>query len=86
MISYNDIIYIIIMRTILNIPDNQIKILRQLSEQRKISRAEIIRQAIADHIANSTKVEKNYEKAFGVWKNIKIDPIAYQRKLRNEWK
>ena len=87
MISYYDIIYIIIiMRTIVDIPDNQVKVLRQLSEQKKISRAEIIRQAITDHIANNTKIANNHEKAFGIWKNTKTDAIAYQRKLRDEWK
>ena len=57
-----------------------------LSEQKKISRAEIIRQAITDHIANNTKIASNHEKAFGIWKNTKIDAITYQRKLRDEWK
>ena len=86
-ISYYDIIYIIIiMRTIVDIPDNQVKVLKQLSEQKKISRAKIIRQAITDHIANNTKIASNHKKAFGIWKNTKIDSIAYQRKLRDEWK
>ena len=38
------------MRTIIDIPDKDIKILNQLSKKKKISRAGIIRQALTNYI------------------------------------
>ena len=73
------------MRTIVDIPDNHVKVLDQLSKKKKLSRANIIRQAIAGYIANYNKSQKSYESAFGVWKNKPIDGLAYQQKLRDEW-
>ena len=46
------------MRTIVDIPDAQIKILTQLSKKKKISRAEVIRRALTDYIESSNKITK----------------------------
>jgi metal-responsive CopG/Arc/MetJ family transcriptional regulator len=74
-----------IMRTVIDIPDTQIKILDQLSKKKKISRAQIVRQALTDYIADNTKNHKSYESAFGIWKDMKLDSLEYQAKLRDEW-
>ncbi|HJD67703.1 MAG TPA: ribbon-helix-helix domain-containing protein [Rickettsia endosymbiont of Bembidion lapponicum] len=74
-----------IMRTVIDIPDTQIKILDQLSKKKKISRAQIVRQALTDYIADNTKNNKSYESAFGIWKDMKLDSLEYQAKLRDEW-
>ena len=73
------------MRTIVDIPDMQIKILNQLSKKQKVSRAEIIRQALAGYITNYNKSKKSYKLAFGIWKDRKIDGLLYQEKLRGDW-
>ena len=73
------------MRTIIDIPDNYIQILNGLSKKQKVSRASIIRQALANHIDNYFKNEKNYQAAFGILKNEKIDSLSYQKERRNEW-
>ena len=73
------------MRTIVDIPDAQIKILDNLSKKKKLSRAKIIRQALTNYITNCTKSQKGYESAFGLWKDKKIDSVVYQQKLRGEW-
>ncbi|MCC8416252.1 MAG: hypothetical protein LN575_02660 [Rickettsia endosymbiont of Gnoriste bilineata] len=50
-----------------------------------MSRAEIIRQALADYITNYTKSKKGYKSAFDIWKDQKLDGLLYQQKLRGEW-
>ncbi len=73
------------MRTIIDIPDKDIKILNQLSKKKKISRAEIIRQALTNYITEYSKLKKSYRNSFGVWKDKKIDSVKYQKQLRSEW-
>ncbi|MCC8368736.1 MAG: ribbon-helix-helix domain-containing protein [Rickettsia endosymbiont of Oxypoda opaca] len=73
------------MRTIIDIADSQIKILDQLSQKKKVARADIIRQALADYIANYNQSKKGFDAAFGLWKDKNLDSLEYQAKLRNEW-
>ena len=73
------------MRTIIDIPDAQIKILNRLSKKKKVSRAEIIRQALTDYVVNYAKSKKSYKSAFGIWKDQQLDSLSYQQKLRKEW-
>lgn len=72
------------MRTIINIPDIQVKVLDQLSKKKKISRAEIIRQALDNYVSNYNKNERSYKAAFGIWQG-KEDRISCQQALRDEW-
>ncbi|WP_341757649.1 MULTISPECIES: ribbon-helix-helix protein, CopG family [unclassified Candidatus Tisiphia] len=73
------------MRTIVDIPDKQIEILDQLSKRKKVSRAEIVRQALDNYIGSYNKSKENYRMAFGIWKGKNIDSLLYQQKLRDEW-
>ena len=74
------------MRTIIDIPDIQVKVLNHLSKKKKVSRAEVIRQALTNYISKYSKTRKSYKESFGLWKDNKLDSIEYQRNLRNEWK
>ncbi len=74
------------MRTLVDIPDIHIKILNQLSKKKKISRAEIIRQALTHYITSQSKTKELYTRSFGIWKEKKLDSVEYQRTLRQEWK
>jgi len=71
------------MRTIIDLPDAQIEALRRLEQRDNVSRAELIRQAVADYV--SKRVE--HADAFGAWKarKVKVDGVEYQRKIRDEW-
>ena len=71
------------MRTIIDIPEEQIQNLAYLCNVKKISRAEIIRRAVAMYL-QETMPKKN-DVAFGIWKNKKIGSLSYQENLRNEW-
>ena len=72
------------MRTIIELPEKQIEALTRLSRSKKVSRAEIIRQAVDGYLQlNSPAMED----AFGAWrgKGKRRDGVALQRKLRGEW-
>jgi metal-responsive CopG/Arc/MetJ family transcriptional regulator len=70
------------MRTLVDIPDRQIKDLAVICEAEKVSRAEVIRQAISAYLE---KKKPETVDAFGLWKKRKIDGLTYQEQVRSEW-
>ncbi len=71
------------MRTIIDLPDEQLEALGEICAQKKVSRAAVIRQAVAGYIQQS-KAGKA-ENAFGLWKKKNINALKYEDKLRAEW-
>ncbi|MBK3664893.1 ribbon-helix-helix protein, CopG family [Bradyrhizobium diazoefficiens] len=71
------------MRTLVDLGDNQIQALDELSKKEKRSRAALIRQAIDDYLAK--RQGKNEGDAFGLWGKRKVDGLEYQAKARREW-
>ena len=75
------------MRTIVDLPQSQIDALAELSAREGLSRAELIRRAVASFLeANAPQQEK----AFGLWAGLSEnglaeDGLAYQQRLRSEW-
>lgn len=83
------------MRALVDIPDRQLDDLSAICAARKISRTELVRQAIDAFIRQN---RPSCEEAFGVWKGqsaclpeengaltLPEDGLAYQEKLRGEW-
>ena len=70
------------MRTLVDIPEPQLKELKMISRAEKVSRAELVRQAI-EALIRSRKASLN--EAFGAWGDRKIDGLDYQTKVRSEW-
>ena len=70
------------MRTIIDIPEPQLKLLTRLGDERGLSRAEVIRQAINIFLKLH---ESPPDRAFGLWKDRTEDGLRYQRLLRDEW-
>ncbi len=72
------------MRTLVDIPDNQVEALASICAEEKVSRAEIIRRAIRDYIAKKSPETVD---AFGLWKKESgfSDGLEYQEKLRGDW-
>lgn len=70
------------MRTLVDIPDQQLKQLTEISREKGLSRAEVVRQAIAAYLVANRAAPSE---AFGLWGNRKTDGVRYQRKLRSEW-
>lgn len=77
------------MRTIIDLPEEQLKSLAALCESEGISRAEAIRRAVAEMLEKRKKVswEEAMKPIFGMWKDRKdmADSVEYIRKLRSEW-
>jgi predicted transcriptional regulator len=71
------------MKALIDIPEAELKQLAQIGERRKLSRAAIIREAIANYL--KTQRPEKTDDAFGLWGDRKIDGLEYQRKLRDEW-
>jgi metal-responsive CopG/Arc/MetJ family transcriptional regulator len=80
MISYD-----VIMRTIIEIPETQIRALKALCKRERISRAEAVRRAVAKMLCDETPREDDLEAAFGVWRNKPRGGRRYVEKLRGEW-
>jgi metal-responsive CopG/Arc/MetJ family transcriptional regulator len=74
------------MRTLVDIPDDQLSELTKLAEREKVSRASLVRQAVADLLAaKRTTGDAAIAAAFGLWAGMEEDGLAYQERLRSEW-
>jgi hypothetical protein len=71
------------LRTLVDIPDEDLKLITKLTKKRAISRAEFVREAIG--VALAPYRRKMEHKAFGLWTDLKEDGIEYQERLRSEW-
>lgn len=70
------------MRTLVDIPDRQLKDLAAICVAERLPRAELIRRAIAAYIE---KKKAPAVEAFGLWQNRKLDGLTYQEQVRSEW-
>ncbi len=71
------------MRTIIDLPPEQIEALKQMGIHSRLSRAELVRRAVAEYIGRH-QLDQN-DNAFGLWKDRVIDGVEYQQRLRMEW-
>ena len=73
------------MRTIVELPDEQITHLAALSKRLDLPRTELVRRAVAEYLAHHPQSAQ--DSAFGLWKSRskEEDGLAYQRRLRAEW-
>ena len=71
------------MRTIVDLPAEQLAGLARLCTEQKISRAEAVRQAVDRLIKDSSINRKNV--GFGIWRHKGKDPHTLVNQLRNEW-
>jgi metal-responsive CopG/Arc/MetJ family transcriptional regulator len=71
-------------RTLVGFSDRDLLELDALSALKQVPRAELIRQAVSAYLEKIRPAD-NSDDAFGLWKDKKIDGLAYQKKLRNEW-
>lgn len=72
------------MRTIIELPDDQIEALDGISRRDGISRAEAIRQAVT--LLMRERGASRSGLAFGIWQGRRGgDGLAYQERLRREW-
>jgi predicted transcriptional regulator len=72
-------------RFLVDIPDDDLVRLDSIAKAEGRSRAAVIRDAVAEHIAASTK--DWLEAGFGLWAKYGFteDGLEYQNRLREEW-
>ena len=70
------------MRMLVDLPEAELERLNVLSKARKVSRAELIRQAVAGYLEQN---KAGLEDSFGLWKKKAVDGVKYQERLRGEW-
>lgn len=71
-----------LMRTLVDLPANDLEQLTTLSHSRRVSRAELIRQAVSGFLAEN---KAGIDDSFGLWKKRRVDGVEYQDRLRGEW-
>ena len=71
------------MRTIVDLPPEQIAALSKIGKRAKLSRAELIRRAVAEYL--SSRPSEPDDAAFGLWKQNGDDGVEYQHRQRAEW-
>ena len=71
------------MRTIIDLPTDQIEALDAICRRDRISRAEAIRRAVTLLVRDGGTPGPSV--AFGLWRERAEDGLAYQERIRNEW-
>lgn len=71
------------MRTLIDLPPDDMKELTRRSKAEKRSRASLIRDAVTEYLRKPAP--KKEVPGFGLWKDYPIDGVEYQRKIRSEW-
>ena len=71
------------MRTIVDLPVDQVNALKNLGERLNLPRAELVRRAVADYIARNRPPPDDV--AFGLWRDHPEEGLRYQERLRSEW-
>jgi hypothetical protein len=71
------------MRTIVDLPEEQLGALSKLCSMYNISRAEAVRRAVDVLIKEAAKADDNV--GFGAWKHKRISASAHVESIRNEW-
>jgi metal-responsive CopG/Arc/MetJ family transcriptional regulator len=73
------------MRTLIDLPDHQIAELAEIAKHEKVSRAALIRQAVADLLAAKRRKRGGaIAAAFGIRPEMG-DGLVLQERLRGEW-
>lgn len=70
-------------RIVIDLPDEDLRLLDAIKDVQKKPRAEIIRTVISGYLKNNRICDA--EGAFGVWNMENGDGLTLQRDLREEW-
>ena len=75
------------MRVAVDISEDQLAELTALAKREGVSRASLVRRAVADLLALKRKASANdaIAAAFGLRADMEEDGLAYQERLRSEW-
>jgi len=71
------------MRTLVDIPAEELELFNGVAIKLDISRAEFVRRAISLYLAPH-RADPAVE-AFGIWRGRPVDGLEYQERMRGEW-
>ncbi len=71
------------MRTTVDLPEEQVEALKRMSMAARLSRAELMRRAVAEYLQRHPSTGD--DEAFGLWKKGAQDGVLYQERIRAEW-
>jgi len=71
------------MRTLVDIPAEDLDLVNGVVKKLDISRAEFVRRAIASYL-EPHRVDPAAE-TFGIWRDRPVDGLEYQERMRGEW-
>lgn len=71
------------MRTLVDIPEPQLRRLDSRARSNGVSRAALIREAV-DKLLGPDEV-LTLDQAFGLWGDHVVDGLEYQQRIRAEW-
>ena len=72
------------MRTVVEMPEQELRQLSAVSREEHISRAEAIRRAVGQYL-RAWKATHDSTDAFGLWKSRKVSALEYEDRVRGEW-
>lgn len=74
-------------RTIIDLPDEDLKRLDDLAEETSVPRATVLREAVSEYVARKGKAPATPKPlaGFGALKGYYGEAQAYQDELRREW-
>ena len=74
-------------RTIIDLPDEDLKRLDDLADENSVPRATVLREAVAEYVVRKGKAPATPKPlaGFGALKGYYGDAQAYQDELRGEW-
>jgi len=73
------------MRTIVELPGEQLRGLSALCRREKISRAEAVRRAVGKMLEEQAPADNGLAAAFGLWKGRRLNARRHVEQLRDEW-
>jgi hypothetical protein len=71
------------MRTLVDIPADDLQLVNGIAKKLDISRAEFVRRAISSYL-QPLRADSAVE-AFGIWSGHHVDGLDYQERIRGEW-
>jgi metal-responsive CopG/Arc/MetJ family transcriptional regulator len=70
------------MRTIVNLPEEDLEAIKAIAKRERVSQAEAMRRAVKAYLANNPPEPD--PAAFGLWAG-RTEGLRYQEALREEW-
>lgn len=71
------------MRTLVDLPEQQIDALAEIGRRERVSRAALVREAVDELIAKRRR--SALDASFGILKGQIEDGLAFQERMRAEW-